>query len=364
VILSAFLSLINSRNRKAVSEAFIKLPHKLYSEEHNPLIQGRILMTEATEIHADVKTDREIKSVPPQLLRPHPINAKIYGNEGLDKRLVESIEEGGIIEEIQVTAELQVVSGHRRLAAAIHLQLETVPICVRYDLDTEDKIVWALIEANRTQRVKSLEQKVREIMEVNERIKAFRAEVANRYGTSKLSEIAEMDVDPQLVRTPGAKEVQEYIKEHNPKDNSANSAIAIVLNHYGMSETHYKKARKAMNAIDAFVSKGKIVEADEIRHALNTKGMKAFDKVVDRLRGVTVARNFKSPSTLVKKAVDAFTEAIEHLPKDGAFHRRACLALGTLKATRAELARMATNRELSPATERIQNDPDPNSEAD
>lgn len=319
------------------------------------------MSTEAVKINKDeseIGNEREIKRVPPQLLHPHPINAKIYGEEVYDKALAESIAEGGIIEEIQVTPELVVVSGHRRLAAALHLGLETVPICIRYDLDSEDKIVWALIEANRTQRNKTLEQKIREIMEVNERIKSLRAEVANRYGVSSLSEIADMEVDEDAVRTPGAKEIQGYIKEHNPSGNTANKSISVVLNHYGMSELHYKKARKAMNAIDAFVKEGKINEASEVRHALNTKGMKAFDKVVDRLRGVTVKRNFKSPATLVKKAIDAFEEAIEHLPKDGEFHRRACLALGTMKGTRAELARMATNRELSPATERIQHDPE------
>jgi len=311
-----------------------------------------------------IEVTREIKNVSPQSLHPHPINAKIYGQEGLCNRLVESIREGGIIEEIQVTDHYVVISGHRRLAAAIHLELETVPVCLRHDLDTEDKVVWALIEANRTQREKTLEQKVREIMEINERVKSLRAEVANRYGTSKLAEIATMEIDPKLVRTPGAKEVQDYIKEHNPSSNGANSSIAVVLNHYGMSEVHYKKARKAMNAIDAFVSKGKISEADDIRHAMNTKGMKAFDKVVDRLQGTTVKRNFISPSSLVKKSLDSFTEAIEHLPKDGDFYKRANLAVGIMKATKIELARMAVQRELAPATERIKNDSDPRSEDD
>lgn len=316
-------------------------------------------MSTATE---DVTHSREIKEVPPQTLHPHPINEKIYGKEGLDPSLVESIREGGIIEEIQVNDQYVVISGHRRLMAALHLQLETVPVCVRYDLDTEDKVVWALIEANRTQRVKTLEQKVREIMEINERLKALRAEVANRYGVTKFSEIAKMDLDPETVRTPGVKEVQEYIKDHNPDGNDANSSIAIPLKHYGMSPIHYKKARKAMNAIDAFVDKGKITEANDIRHAMNTKGMKAFDKVVDRLRGVTVKRNFTSPSALVGKSLTFFEEAIEHLPKDGEFHKRASLALGIMKATRAELARMATNKELAPSTERIQNDPDSGSD--
>ena len=89
------------------------------------------MSTEAAEINkveAEIRNEREIKRVPPQLLHPHPINAKIYGEEVYDKALAESIAEGGIIEEIQVTPELVVVSGHRRLAAALHLGLETVPI--------------------------------------------------------------------------------------------------------------------------------------------------------------------------------------------------------------------------------------------
>lgn len=298
--------------------------------------------------------DRVIKHVPPHLLKPHPINEKIYGKEPVDQGLLESIKEGGIIEEIQVTPEYVIISGHRRWAVAIKLELETVPICVRYDITSGDAVVWALIEANRTQRSKTTEQKVREIMEVNERIKAFRKEVAYRYGAKTLKDVADAKIDPSKITSENASEMQSYIAENlDPKNDKS---LSIPLKHYGLSEQFYKKARKAMIAIDGFVDKGKINEANEIRKNLNSKGMKAFDKVVDRLQGTVVKKNFTSPSVLMNKSIEAFTEAITHLPESGEHSKRASIALVMMRGIKDELTRMSKQRELSPATERIKHE--------
>lgn len=310
----------------------------------------------ATEEINEVATPSEqIKWVVPQLLKPHPINEKIYGKEAVDPGLVASIKEGGIIEELQVTPEHVIISGHRRRAAAIEAGLESVPVRVRFDLDTDDKVVWALIEANRTQRDKTFEQKIREIMEVNDRLKAFRSEVANRYGVTKLDEIAEMEeLDPKAVRTENAKELQTFIKENNPTGNTANESLLVALKHYGISKLHYSKARKAMIAIESFEADGKMSEAKEIRKALNTKGLKAFDKVVNRLKGTPAVKKPTKPEVLAKKAIASFEEAASHLPKDSDSDRRVQIALGIMTAVKEELQQL--NTAPQPQTESIQDE--------
>jgi len=302
----------------------------------------------------------QIKWVTPQLLKRHPINEKIYGIESVDKNLMESIRTGGIIEEIQVTPEYVIISGHRRTAAALELGLESVPVRLRYDLDSPEKVEWALIEANRTQRDKTLEQKIREIMTITEKVKKFRMEVNARYETKDLAEIAALDeVDAEQTNTSNATEMQEFVKENfNPEKNKKNSALLIALNHYNISELHYKKARKAMLAIDDFESEGKITEAKEIRHALNSYGFKRFDDVVNRLRGVKTVKKSERPSALAKKSIESFEQAIECLPDGNDHIARANMALGMMKSVRDEIVRLYVSKELEPETEKVKTDED------
>lgn len=310
---------------------------------------------EATENKSD-----KIKWVTPQSLKRHPINEKIYGVEPVDKNLMESIRTGGIIEEIQVTPEYVIISGHRRTNAAIELELESVPVRLRYDLDSPEKVEWALIEANRTQRDKTLEQKIREIMTVTEKVKRFRMEVNARYETNDLGEIAKLEeIDAEQVNTSNADEMQEFVKDNfNPEKNKKNSALLIALNHYNISELHYKKARKAMLAIEEFEKSDKIAEAKEVRHALNSYGFKRFDDVVNRLRGVKTVPKSKRPSALAKKSIEDFEQAIECLPDGNRLSVKANMALGMMKAVRDEIIRLYVSKELEPETEKVQTDED------
>lgn len=311
-------------------------------------------MPEVIEDKEAVPLSDMIKHVPPHLLKSHPINEKIYGEEIVDQNLLDSIRKGGIIEELQVTPEYVIISGHRRRAAAVELGLETVPVRIRYDLETEDQITWALIEANRTQRDKTFEQKIREVFEINDRLKKFRAEVEYRYGVNNFKEIAAIEnINPDEIAVKNPKELQEFIKDNSDKDGKGTSSLEIALKHYGISMLHWKKARKAVIAIEEFETAGRISDAREARHALNTFGLKRFDKVIDRLKGVRTVKRFTKPSELMKKAIEAFSEAIGHLPTDGNHIDRANIALGIMNSTRDELVRMAVSRELSPSTEKV-----------
>lgn len=98
-------------------------------------------------------------AIDPRLLTPHPRNATIYGEEEIGE-LVEHIRASGWIKPVVVTREHRIISGHRRLRAALRLELEAIPIEYReFESDTAE--LEALLLENAT-RSKTIEQKVRE----------------------------------------------------------------------------------------------------------------------------------------------------------------------------------------------------------
>lgn len=98
-------------------------------------------------------------------------NESIYDNFGVanadDRQLIESINDNGIQEPLVITADWVLLSGHRRLAAAIYLGLGTVPVRMRddvifADLDKQDRL--ELLRVHNQQREKSASEKIREAM--------------------------------------------------------------------------------------------------------------------------------------------------------------------------------------------------------
>jgi hypothetical protein len=132
------------------------------------------------------------------VLKPHPLNTKLYGHEKLDTALLESIRANGVMTPLTVVyAQLEgddkyynyVVSGHRRLAAAKQIVQEdkikerSAVVAVRRVRYTALEIEKAIIEANR-QRIKTAEVKAREFKELK-RIEAALAKERKLAGLKK-----------------------------------------------------------------------------------------------------------------------------------------------------------------------------------
>ena len=101
----------------------------------------------------------EVKYRPTSGLRAHPFSLAIYGEPNVDD-LLESMPVDGILEPLAVKPDGTVISGHRRLMAALRLGLETVPtIEVSYDDELDERR--AIIAFNR-QRRKTFSQQMRE----------------------------------------------------------------------------------------------------------------------------------------------------------------------------------------------------------
>ena len=111
---------------------------------------------------------------PPETLNPHRLNTEVYDDQNnLDESFLSSIREQGVLEPVVIDSEDTIISGHRRVAAAIEVGLEGVPVRIK-EFDSELEKREALVHHNR-QREKTFSQKMREA-EVLEEIERERAQ--------------------------------------------------------------------------------------------------------------------------------------------------------------------------------------------
>jgi hypothetical protein len=108
-----------------------------------------------------------VSLIPLEKLRPSPENDRLYKPvDPTDPEMVElarSVKAHGVQEQLIVTADYWIVSGHRRLVAAKRAGLVAVP-CKVLDFrkhEDHDRFMHLLREYNR-QRVKSFDEKLRE----------------------------------------------------------------------------------------------------------------------------------------------------------------------------------------------------------
>lgn len=86
--------------------------YRKLEEETEKEINGRILF-EYTDIY-------------PEDLKPHPVNVALYGEEEVDKKLVESILQKGLVEPLIINLNNEILSGHRRWLAVLHINKEKI----------------------------------------------------------------------------------------------------------------------------------------------------------------------------------------------------------------------------------------------
>lgn len=116
---------------------------------------------------------------PIDALRPHSLNAQMYGEEEVAAEFVENIRGQGVLEPLAVKQDGTIISGHRRWRAARAAGMATVPVqIVSYADDLAERE--ALIGFNR-QREKTFSQKMAEAeqLEAIERERAEQRRLAN-----------------------------------------------------------------------------------------------------------------------------------------------------------------------------------------
>lgn len=129
-------------------------------------------------------------------LSPHPLNAKVYGEEAVTGQFLDSIGKQGILVPLAVKENGVIISGHRRWQAAKSLNMITVPVhIVRYDSEVDERE--AIIDFNK-QREKTFSQKMAEGKEL-EAIESERAK--ERQGTR--TDLQQSDIVETFPPSPG-----------------------------------------------------------------------------------------------------------------------------------------------------------------
>ena len=155
-------------------------------------------------------------------LQEHPLNRSIYGVDTPEQfnELVEKIRTSNWIKPILINKQYRIISGHRRVRAAIQLGISAVD-CEILTVDEDRQL--ELLLAENAFREKTTIQKVRE------------AEYYHEIESKKAHQRQLAGVDPVEMVPPGEK---------------IGKTLDIVAEKIGMSGKSYDKARKIVNQID------------------------------------------------------------------------------------------------------------------
>jgi ParB/RepB/Spo0J family partition protein len=224
------------------------------------------------------------------LLKPHPRNVEIYGEEDVSD-LAARIRQSNWIKPLVITQANVIISGHRRWQAAKSLGLASVP-AERRTFANENEELEALLLENAS-RDKTVEQKVREalIWEEIEREKArLRQQAAAQQTHAKLGR---------------GQQQPEMLQENFPEASQGQSRDAVAARvGFGTGRT-YQKAAQVVAAIDAQRARGNEEEAQALRRVLNEQSVDAAKKLVARPEEERTAILKKLATGEAKKVEDA-----------------------------------------------------------
>tara|TARA_B100000686_G_scaffold341903_1_gene420078 strand:- start:1534 stop:2385 length:852 start_codon:yes stop_codon:yes gene_type:complete len=187
-------------------------------------------------------------------LKPHPLNAEIYGDEP-DEELVESMRAHGQLEPIIVAGDDEtIISGHRRWKAAQTLGWKEVAVQVRRDLTDLDTILESLIHSNR-HRQKTVAQMAREALELT-RIMESRQSLGKDAGSGVI-----------------------YPAFQDRKDGRTREHLAEAV---GLSDKSLRKSVEVVKQIDSLRAGGKDREAEDLEKTLNSNISAAHRKATGK----------------------------------------------------------------------------------
>lgn len=179
----------------------------------------------------------------PHSLKPHPVNGRVYGEAELPEEFLNSVQKLGIIEPIVIRSNNTIISGHRRWAAALKLELKTVPVrTVTFDDELDE--IETLIESNR-QRVKTVSQIAAEGMEL-QKVEAERAK--RRQG-------ARTDLDNLPANLPESGESAEHVAESLGISTTQWKKLKTIFQKAQSGDAEAKELMKALDAGDISVHK-------------------------------------------------------------------------------------------------------------
>lgn len=199
-------------------------------------------------------TTAEIRLVPVDQLKSHPLNAEIYGDKPSDD-LIESIKTHGVLQPLLGTLGNFILGGHLRHAASRKSGLTHVPV-ITVTPEDEFAEVEILVTANR-QRVKTNEQVAREAAAL---MKCEQGKARRRQGVSA-----------------GGKPVPANSPELQEPTGDARKIVAAKLK---IGQKKVDQALAVIEKLDEMKAAGDTAQADDLRQRLGKSFHRAHQKVI------------------------------------------------------------------------------------
>ncbi|MFC4550799.1 MULTISPECIES: ParB/RepB/Spo0J family partition protein [Halorussus] len=274
-------------------------------------------MSKTTDANETEKTQTKnnqaqpsIETRDPEQLDPHPIHDDIYSAEPPTDDFVRSIEENGVMEPVTINANNVIISGHRRVDAAIKTGIDKIDVTVQ-NLDSLDEKA-AVIHYNK-QRVKTFKERMREALKLEE-IEKKRAKerqgartdigqdfAASEYGRTREKVAQETDI--------GSGETYRKAKKVWEKAHKKSDKLKKELDRIDAGKQSIHGAYKVLKRIEELEKLGDAVEWDTIEKAdanpsirqrriiydqTKLPGSKDWEQLLDSLLG-EYEKKFKNP---------------------------------------------------------------------
>lgn len=221
------------------------------------------------------------------LLKPHPLNKKIYGEEDIQE-LADKIRESSFIKPLVISQENVIISGHRRHSACLLLEIKEVPY-ERVNFNNIDEELERLLLENET-REKTTYQKGQE---------------------AKLWE--ELEQKKANIRKISAQnnDMAQAVREKNPTQEQGR-VRDIIAEKIGIgSGKTYEKAKFVVSEIDNLKEAGNEKDAEFLINVLNNSvsrakdiiKSKSLDGISDELKDKVISKeiNVKEAMKVIKK---------------------------------------------------------------
>lgn len=228
-----------------------------------------------------MKNQSEIKYINPCRLIAHVELIRIYGNCDKEVNLHKDIEKNGIIVPLVVskrTSENIVVSGNRRLQAALWLGIESVPV-VFYKFSSEEAEKHFILSANqerpKTKYTLLLEGKEWEKLEKEAAAVRRKKGLEQRWNKS-INDFDNYDYYPSTL-LPNNRSASCDAHQSKKKKQRATDRVGERI---GMSASSYERAKPIVEKCEKLREQGKDSEATVLKEYLETSGINAAARLV------------------------------------------------------------------------------------
>jgi hypothetical protein len=230
----------------------------------------------------ETRSKKRLVDVPIKKLKPHPLQATLYRprSEAEILELAADMNVNGLLEDVEITSDFEIISGNTRTQAAAHLGWKTIRCWIRADLADEDAIAQRLIETNLHRRQMSVMEMVRSyrhLLSIRSRVtgrrrsanrdrRDLRDKIAERFGYSGRTLSRWMQISELPLRIQAAVEADQVpmtvaVKVATMDRATVNTIVERLENGEGPVEVINEYVHRQHRQADSSAALGRVLKA-------------------------------------------------------------------------------------------------------